>query len=177
MWKKIGFGLVAFAFFAAASVSAHTNGASLEQVVGNIVIDIGHSPSDIIANTPVPFDFGLYRTDTGEEVLYESIWVRIYQGRDVLYAGGLHRSAIGATTMLYQFPREGTYTLSARFQDDSSALAEATFTIPVSEEVVASSSKWRIVLNVVYATALLLGLSAGVLGTRYLLKRKLHIEK
>lgn len=120
--------------YGASVVRAHGDGASFEKVVGGVFIDIGYSPEEIIAGTPVPFDFAILDPETGAEISYSDIWVRVARERESFFAGGIHRSEIGATTMLFQFPHAGTYALSVRFQSGGETVAEAAFEVPVLSE-------------------------------------------
>jgi len=154
-------------------VSAHSEGASFEQVIDGYIVDIGYSPENIVAKTSVPFDFGL-NLSSGEEVLYESIWVRVSQDRNVFYAGGIHRSSVGATTMLYQFPEPGVYTLSARFQDGVDALTEVSFEVEVGAPTDSSDSKVGGTPVLAFLVVALLSAGSGILGARYFFRRRVH---
>jgi hypothetical protein len=126
------------------TLSAHGTGASFERVVDGMLIDIGYSPEEITVATPVPFDFALVDAETDESVSYSDIWVRVYQDRNVFFASSIHKQRLGATTMLFQFPEPGTYTLSVRFQNDGIALAESSFEVPVVAGVGEEVPEWTV---------------------------------
>lgn len=155
----------AFFFILTFFTHAHGTGASLETVRDGILIDIGYDPVDITARVPVSFDFNLYSADTAEEIPYASVWVRIYTDRNIFYAGGIHRSLVGATTMLFQFENPGTYTLSVRFENEAGSIVEEMFEIPVSGSVSSHASIWQYVF---YAGLIVVGLLAGIFSARYL---------
>lgn len=157
-------------------VRAHGSGASFEEVVDGVLIDIGYSPVDISAQTPVPFDFSIADAVSGDTLPYSDIWVRVHKGRETFFAGGIGKSAVGATTMLFQFPKAGMYMLSVRFQNGTESVAEATFEVPVSELMGADAETDSDHGIVIMFVAFLLGLILGGGALWYILRKKLSLK-
>lgn len=113
------------------AVFGHGLGASYEEVVDGYIIDIGYEPEVVTSESRVRFDFGISRDNTGEEVEYSDVWIRINEGTQTVFATGIHRPEFGGAGLLYTFPEEGDYEISARFQNGSEQLAEVVFPIDV----------------------------------------------
>jgi len=123
------------------SVSAHNVGRSFEQEVGNYFIDIGSSELSIRAGEPAAFDFDILAKDSKEPAPFASVWVRVEDGRKLLFAGGIAKASIGKTVMTYSFPHKGAFTLSVRFQSEGGSLAEASFPLTVEQPLSASGTQ------------------------------------
>lgn len=110
----------------------HTAGASLEAESGNYLVDIGYDPEPLEAGTSALFDFSLLSRESQKVVVpYSHVWVRIRDAEGGIFASGIHRQAVGATTLLYVFPKEGVYTLEASFRGEDGEVAEASFEVSV----------------------------------------------
>jgi hypothetical protein len=125
-----------FLFFGGAYlVSAHGSSFSFEEIKDGYKIDIGHDEF-IAADESVRFDFALYPEDTstplpeGEE-LFTDVWVTITQNKKPYFAGGIDKPVFGATGFTYAFPKEGEFTLSARFQKDGETVTTAEFPLTI----------------------------------------------
>lgn len=108
---------------------AHSTGSSLEQEVDGYIIDIGQNPETLVSNEQVTFDFSLFKRPTGA-VSWSRVWVRVARGDTTVFAGGIAKSVIGPTTLLTQLPK-GEYTLTARYEEGTNILVEATFPLSV----------------------------------------------
>lgn len=113
------------------SALAHGDGESYEETKGNYLIDIGYE-KNIMAQQPASFDFNILNAQTQEEIPFTSVWVQVIKDDKTLFATGLYKQDIGATTLLYTFPMEGTYEISARFQNDDTTLAESKFPVTIT---------------------------------------------
>lgn len=138
---------------------AHASGVSFESVVGDYRVDIGYDPDALAAGAAQVFDFALIDMATKRQVPVSEIWVRIIEneGERTLLASGLRESDFGRTTLLYVFPKEGSYSISASFRREEETVAEATFPFAVTAGEVSAFS-------VDALSAGLGAIGAGVLG-------------
>ncbi|MEX2008011.1 MAG: hypothetical protein WD850_00730 [Candidatus Spechtbacterales bacterium] len=116
-------------------VFAHGTGASFEADVDQYRIDVGYEPEQMSVDIATLFDFLLQDRQTGEDVAFSDVWVRISQGNQTVFASGVARPRFGTTTLTYLFPRAGSYELSVRFQNQGEAIVESTFPLTVKEGV------------------------------------------
>ncbi len=127
---KYFFGVcIATLVFSTHSVFAHGTGASLEATSTVYLIDIGYDPVEFVAGSPSRFEFNLSKD--GDKVDYESVWVRIVENKKTKLATGISHDNFGKTTLLYDFARQGMYTLEASYRDASGEIAKSSFSIPV----------------------------------------------
>ena len=114
---------------------AHGDGASFEKEIGGYLVDIGYSAPEPEAGEAVSFEFGLKnnsKEDMGNDVPFDDVWVKIASEEEtIVFASGIYNSKFGGPRLNYVFPKEGTYTISARFESDSGALTEASFSLVV----------------------------------------------
>jgi hypothetical protein len=120
-------------------VQAHTNGASVEQEVGDYFIDIGYAPETIVAGEPIRFDFAISDLDSLDGTEFSDIWVQVEKERETFFAGGIHRAEFGTTGFLFIFPLEGLYTVHARFQNSGKEIVQTSFQVEVAEGMVVES--------------------------------------
>jgi hypothetical protein len=116
--------------------SAHVTGTSYEQVIGEnrqYKVDIGYDPDRVMAGERVVFDFNIKDAKTLQSVAFDDVWVRIIHNKQTLLATGLEHMAIGPTTLLYVVPEnvEGEITVSMRFEEGDTSIAETEFSIPI----------------------------------------------
>lgn len=130
---KLVFGLTAFVlfFFLPLSSLAHYAGYSFEQKVGKYKIDIGYDTKPIEANAPVTFDFNVKDIKTDEYLEFGDAWVRFEIGNETYFATGVYRQELGATTLVYTFPKPGNYNMYVRFENKDQQLVEGTIPITV----------------------------------------------
>lgn len=114
-----------------APLHAHTTGASSEEIVDGYLVDIGQSTETIVEGEPIRFDFGLFVNDTGEEAAFTDVWLLIQEDREVFFAGGIQKPALGPMGVTYQFPHAGTYTLSIRYQNAGEEVVSHSFPLVV----------------------------------------------
>lgn len=139
---------------------AHGDGASFEKQSGEYLIDIGYDPAPPVAGEATLFDFSLIRLADGNEVPYSHVWVRILDERKTVLASGLHWQEVGATTLLFAFPEDKTYTLESSFRTERGEIASASFSVPVSpkSDTRVTEEPWFLPL------LFFLGVCSGVLG-------------
>lgn len=115
-----------------ASLYAHSSGASFEQVVNDYRIDVGYDPISIVEGDRVVLDFELWNTKTEEPVPYSRIWTRIeYEGKTV-FATGIGKASLGATSLLFHVLRPGEWVLHVRYESEFEVIAEASFPFTVA---------------------------------------------
>ncbi len=117
------------------AVGAHGAGAFFETEVGNYILDIGFSSPAPQTDESVIFDFQLRNSGTtlisGSDAAYTDVWVRIEGENGTVFASGIHNAEFGGPRMSYVFPKEGTYTISARYEHGNDTLAETSFPMTV----------------------------------------------
>ena len=151
--------------------AAHGTGASFETTVDEKLIDIGYTPKEPTVDTSTLFDFALFDTSDDTEIAFDSIWVRIHQDREVFFASGITKPAIGTMSLLYTFPAPGTYEISVRYQNKDETIVESSFTLPVkasqtTKDTAATSSSYLLI-----AVAAVFGVVVGAFGFRLLSRR------
>ena len=143
--------------------SAHGNSFSYEETKDGYLIDIGYDEF-IAADESVRFDFTVYPEDLDsvEGEVFSDVWVTLTQDRKVFFAGGVDKPVFGVTGFTFAFPKEGTYTLSARFQKDGETVVATEFPITVIPSLDTSRELPPFVIPSAAAVAgLLLGLAGG----------------
>lgn len=153
--------LLALLFVSSAMVHAHGAGAEITDSVNGYIVDIGLSSEGFTAGDLSRFDFVLIDEETGEEVPFSDVWVRINQGREVFLATGIHRPELGQTGISYAFPSAGEYQVNIRYQRDGETLAEYTFPVTVTGSSEGGSPLGdKRVLGILLGTVVI-GLGAG----------------
>lgn len=113
------------------AVNAHGTGVSFEEEKDGYFIDIGYSEELPEAMKPLRFDFSAILPNTPEENVFTDVWVRIAQGRELYFSGGIHQPVFGSTGFTYVFPKEGEYEVTARFQNEGETVVETSFFLTV----------------------------------------------
>lgn len=134
--KRILVFLIAFLFGIAGCASfafAHQTGVSYTETKDGYNIDIGHDQF-ITAGQPSRFDYLLYPVDVSnvQGDVFTDIWVTITsEDKKLLFAGGISKPTFGSTGFTYVFPKEGTYTISSRYQKDGDTVVSTDFQVQV----------------------------------------------
>lgn len=149
--------------FVTANSYAHGTGADLIKEINGYTIDIGYEPEIIYAGETVSFDFLLKKDTLKEE--FTDVWVRITQDSKSIFATGIHNQDFGGTTLLYEFEKEGNYTLHVRYQKDGESISEAEFPIAVtpSDSQNESNSPKPVIFIIVGLVAFILGTALGII--------------
>ena len=147
-------------FGGAGSVYGHGFGASFEQTVDGVTVDVGYQPELISERFPIRFDFNLLEADTGEPIPFTDIWVRVYQENTTYFAGGIQKARLGLTGLTQTFPVAGEYTFSVRFQNDGEVMSETSFPVIVEKSTSKGSGSTSTLSQVV---TLVVGLVVGFL--------------
>ncbi len=147
------------------SVQAHGLGLSLEEVVGEYLIDIGYD-QQLIAGEQILFDFNLYnqRRDGLEDPAdYTSVAFEVSLNGTTVFSRQVARNT-AQTFMTVVFPTSGQYGLHTIFFRDEEKFAETTFSVGVANPV--SAQKMTSPLDIFeiasYAVALVICIAAGI---------------
>ena len=155
--------IIVILFALPTSVFAHYAGYSFEQKVGNYKVDIGYDTKPIEANAPVTFDFNIKDIKTDEYLDFGDAWVRFENENTTYFATGVFRQPLGATTLVYTFPKAGKYSMYVRFENQDKQLVEATIPVTVTPNSEEGSTNSFLQMNTVIgivigvAAALILG--------------------
>lgn len=123
------------------------------QVVNDYFIDIEYGEENIVEGIPAPLSFKIAHKNTGELIPITSIRVTILEGNDVIFSTRLsQRVNAKEIGMLFPFPYEGNFTLSASFERGNEVLVQTSVPIFVRGEPF-PISPW---------STLFLGVGAGV---------------
>lgn len=126
--------LVALVLLLPFSASAHGDGSSFEQDVGQYFIDIGYEPAAPRAGERLLLDLALYDSQKFPAD-FTNAWVRMSQGSTTLLATAIHKAAVGPTTLLTLLPSSSEdLSIYVRFEraGREEPLAEWTFATPVT---------------------------------------------
>ena len=107
--------------------SAHLEGGA-DKVVGDYLVDFGYSPGTPIAGDKMLIAINLVNNSEQTVITPESVWVRISNGNDVIFAGRFHPEA-KHVTFSFSFPKPGNYTIDTRFVHGSNP--ETSFNVLV----------------------------------------------
>jgi len=134
------------ALYAAQSVQAHGQGATVEIQKDGFLIDIGHAPEKLVVGSQTRFDFLLYTSDTNEPIEFSDVWARIEKEGQLKLAGGIADPFYGTAGLSFNFSEAGDYTLYVRYQNGRDSLVEATIDLTVSAvaETLAEKYSWLI---------------------------------
>ncbi|OGZ95063.1 MAG: hypothetical protein A3I44_01650 [Candidatus Sungbacteria bacterium RIFCSPLOWO2_02_FULL_51_17] len=149
----------------------HSGGASIEKTVGEYIIDIGYSETDLRAGTPLRFDLQLLSASSTTNVIsVDDVWVRIRRVRDNVYplVGRFHMPALGPAGMTYEFSEPGEYSMTVRFQKHDKAIVEAD--IPLT--ILASEDDKKTMFSPGAFGAGTLGLLIGLVGSLLVHRRR-----
>ena len=115
------------------SVFAHSFGQTINESVGDYVIDIDYDTPAIVARQPVRFDFNLLVATTREFVIFDNVGVAVRPGgtSGMTFAGVLSHPDAGSANMTLTFPQAGRYSLSVRYYVNDVVVAEAVFPFEV----------------------------------------------
>ncbi len=145
-------------FFLPVLAYAHALGASYEAWIDGYHIDIGYNSPAPTVGESVIFDFNFAVTATNTPA-YTDVWVRIDDPNGaVVLATALYNTEFGGPRMSYAFPRVGTYTISARYENGSDPIVSASFPMTVIPD-----SYQRSFLGKIGGTETLVALGVGLL--------------
>lgn len=147
---------------------AHGTGGDFIKEQNGYTIDIGYDPQTFYVGEAVNFDFTLKKDTLKQE--FSDVWVRITQDTKTVFATGVHSQDLGGTTLLYEFEKEGNYTLHVRYQKDGENIAEVEFPIIVTPFYFpnASNSPKPITFIMGVLFAFLIGTALGIIIGRTL---------
>jgi hypothetical protein len=170
--KNLALSVSLLLFCVPLSVCAHGAGAFFETTVGNFIVDIGFSSPAPEVGESVVFDFQIRKVGTsltsGSDTDFSDVWVRIESEEKTLLATGLYNAEFGGPRLSYVFPKEGEYTIYARYENGSESLAETSFPMTVVPNSNGQGSH-GLLQNALYGGAgLIVGLLLAVLSRKYI---------
>ena len=121
-------------------VFSHGTGESIEKTVDSYLVDIGYSPELLITGTQSRLDFLLFDIETGQEILFSDLWLRIEKNDRLFFAGGIARPEFGSTGVSFTFFEPGDYSIFVRYEDENESLVETTVSLPVEKGEISSAS-------------------------------------
>lgn len=165
--------LSSFFFLNYSLVSSHGTGVSYEETKDGFKIDIGHDEF-ISAEESTRFDFALFpeNPDSTEGEVFTDVWVTFTKDKKIFFAGGINKPVFGTTGFTYVFPKEGIYTVSARFQKDGETLVKTEFplTIIAPLDQVESTSPF-LFLSVFGGFGVLMGITGTIVIRKLVIKK------
>lgn len=159
-------GALAVLVIAAAVLANGLPGQRLEQVIGNMIVDVGtDQTTSPVAGSTVEFDFGLLDSSSRDPLPATNVGVNIkHNGQMMVNCDLLVDPQM--TFLYYTFPESGTYTLKVEFFDTrrppmQQKLASASFPIQIG-----SHGLTRFAYVAGFAGTFVAGLAAGYWGKR-----------
>lgn len=159
--------LLAILCIAGACAANGLPGQRLEQVVGNMIVDVGtDQTTPPVAGSTVEFDFALLDSSSRDPLPVTNVGVNIaHDGHTMMVNGDLMVDP-QMTFIYYTFPEPGTYTLKVEFFDTRRApmqqrLASASFPIQIGSHGLA-----RFAYIAGFAGTFVVGLAVGYWVTR-----------
>ncbi len=116
---------------------AHGTGLTFTATTSAGYVDIDYETFSIESMEPGRFDFKLFAdAERTKPIEYSQVWVRIKRDDgtktgETLFSGWIADALFGSTGLTYQFPKSGTYTLLARYQQGDTELVDTSFELSV----------------------------------------------
>lgn len=114
-------------------VSAHLD-AGQDISKDGYTMDFGWAPEKIIANQQTSFVINFVNETTNFPANITSVWTRISLGDNVLFAGEFYPEN-ASVPFEYTFPRDGNYTIDARFENKGEVIEEGSVSFQVSAHI------------------------------------------
>jgi hypothetical protein len=118
------------------SASAHASGFSLEEKVGNYLVDVGYD-QELVAEQQILFDFNLFnirRDGVEEKADYSDVYVELSLNNNTVYSRKIANNVDTPSTTA-AFPASGSYALKVQFLRGDQLVAEHTFSVSVANPV------------------------------------------
>lgn len=141
-------------------------GQRLEQVVGNMIVDVGtDQTTSPVAGSTVEFDFNLLDSSSRDPLPATNVGINIAHNGQMMVNCDLTVDP-QMTFIYYTFPEPGTYTLKVEFFDTrrgpmQQKLASASFPITIG-----SHGLTRLAYIAGFVGTFVVGLAAGYFGKR-----------
>lgn len=153
-----------FSLLIASVVFAHGTGVSYEENKDGYKIDIGHDEF-IAALESTRFDFVVYPENIKdvEGEIFTDVWVTFTKDKKLFFAGGVHKPVFGSTGFTYVFPEQGTYIVSARYQNDGETVVQTEFPLEIIAPLeVKKEPNPFILFGLLTLAGLLIGVAIGL---------------
>lgn len=158
-------GALAILFITGASAANGLPGQRLEQVVGNMIVDVGtDQTTPPVGGSTVEFDFALLDSSSRAPLSATNVGINIAHNGHIMMVNCDLIVDPNMTFIYYTFPEPGTYTLKVEFFDNRRApmeqkLASASFPIQIGSH---GLTRFAYVAGVV--STFVAGLAAGYWG-------------
>ena len=146
-------------------VFSHLDAAE-DHVVNGYLLDLGYAPEYPLAGEKVSLVVNLVNETTEESINATSMWLRISNEQDVVFAGIMALDQ-GGSSFTYVFPSGGKYTITAQFRDGEHIIAQTDYELEVQETANTTPNQTRS-----YIIALVIIVLIAILYTRYSQKKK-----
>ena len=131
MKNKINFLLFFITLLATPNIFAHLD-VGEDKIIDSYLIDFGYSPENPTINDKISMVFNFLNNSNKENIDIDSIWLRLSNTNDVVFAGTLHPEE-GSVALIYKFPEADDYEIKVRFIQNKKTLAEADFNIEINQ--------------------------------------------
>jgi hypothetical protein len=111
---------------------AHEDGGTHEVVVDEKLIDIGYQPEFPTTDASIWFDFSLFSATSTDTLTFTAVWVTIELADKTIFSGNITNPRIGPTGFSLLLDTPGTYTVRARYLDDTTTVALTQFALTVN---------------------------------------------
>lgn len=149
----------------ASVATAHGTGFSLEEKVGNYLVDVGYD-QELVAEQQILFDFNLFnirRDGIEEKADYSDVYVEFSLNNTTVYSRKIANTvAVPSTTAV--FPASGNYAIKVQFLRADQLVAEHVFAVSVANPVQSSGfvTPFDIFEAAMYAVGVLVCIVAGL---------------
>lgn len=113
------------------------------------IADFGYTPAQPVAGSETSLAFNLVNDTTFANVNFDSLWIRVSEGENVVFAGSL-KPGNSNVALTYTFSKEGNYTIESKFYDNGKMLAQAVFSLPVYGDFKLSLLAVALILVVIF---------------------------
>jgi hypothetical protein len=125
--------------------------------VDGYLVDMGQDPESITVGEPFTLMLGISNASTGEQLNPRKVWVRIMKDGTIAFAGTFSPEARSMSVVM-SFPKEGVYTMDARFFGDGpKAWAAVEFPLTVQVKKASGMVMAWIVVGLGIAVLMIVG--------------------
>jgi len=134
--KYLGTFIFVVAVCSPGMTSAHQEGVSFDQVVGEYRVDIGYNPPSPQIGAPFVFDFDLFQSSATSSIPvdFDSVWVQVKQNNIALYTTRVDKVPSEDATLSYVSQVSGEITVYVRYERNNQTLVETIVPISIIDE-------------------------------------------
>lgn len=105
-----------------------------DKVIDEYLADFSYSPKEPGIDGKVTMAFSLLNNTNLEVIEPESVWIRIFSSKEVVFAGTLKQESENVA-FTYKFPYADDYIITARYNDNEKTIVTTDFNIKIRESV------------------------------------------